>query len=101
MNEFYYSDDDIEGDPVAKARRDEWRRGNSPAQKAALLKAKETLDYIRTHPGCTRLDMAEDGLSRPNFKLLIEHGLVYWVGDGVKGTATVTQKQKAQWYVRK
>lgn len=96
---YYYEDADIEGDPKAKARRDEWRRGRSAAQKKNVLQAKETLTFIRENPGCTRVDIALAGVT-PNFGPLLAHGLIRWER-GHKTGATHTNKSDARWYVRK
>ena len=93
---FYYHDADLEGDPAAKARRDEWRRGDSPAQRKAIMNAKATMRFIREHPGCHAGDIGAAGIS-PNFHPLVEHGLAHWTKDGRRGIG-VTSSAKARWW---
>lgn len=95
---YYYEDSDLEGQPRRKAKRDEWRRGNSPAQKQAILNAKATLLYIKEHPGCRRNEMLADGV-KPNFGPLLEHGMVYWKKAGKTGR-TMTNSYEARWFLK-
>ena len=94
---YWYEDADAESDPALKQRRDEWRRGASPAQRKQILMAKETLKFLIAHPGATREDFVDAGL-RPCFAPLIEHGLAYWVKGANMGRARSTTSSKAQWF---
>lgn len=93
---YFYEDADLEDDPLAKSRRDEWRRGSSPAQKASMLNAKATLRYIRENPGCTGGEIRAAGI-RTNFRPLVEHGAAYWTKDGNRGLG-MPVSEKARWY---
>ena len=94
---YWYEDADAEGDPALKQRRDEWRRGSSPAQRKQILMAKETLKFLIEHPGSTRADFADAGV-KPCFAPLIEHRLAYWVNGSKMGRARGTTSSKALWY---
>ena len=95
--QYWYEDADAEDNPALKARRDEWRRGASPAQRKAVLMAKETLAFLIAHPGATRNDFALAGI-KPNFAPLIAHRLAYWVSGNKMGRQRGTTSAKAQWF---
>lgn len=90
--------DTTEDSPYRQAAQDEWRRGSAPAQKAYILQAREALRYIKDHPGCTRPEMMAAGV-RPTVRPLVEHGLVYWTRNGVRGRG-VSPHSDARWYVK-
>lgn len=64
-----------------EAQKDQWRRGNTSAQANAALRNKAVLQYIKEHPGCTRVEIRA-ALGHGGFDLLQKHRLAFYVKDG-------------------
>ena len=89
---FLGADDDEE----QSDRQREWRSGSSNAQRANVLNARKTLDYLRAHPeGATKAQIRAAGIA-PSLDLLEKHGLAYW------NRSSMVQKrphESAVWFV--